>query len=68
MLAVSFKDYAPETIRVAEELSARVADVSFAVGEASDRLFQSLAAPTCLAQMLVVALGHRLAEHSGAAA
>lgn len=85
LLAVSFKDYAPETIRVAEELSARgvpvvaitdtplasitrVADVAFAIGEGSDRLFQSMAAPMCLAQTLVVALGHRLTEHSGAAA
>ena len=41
---------------------ARLATVSFEVGEAKHRPFRSLVAPICLAQSLVVALGHRLAE------
>lgn len=41
---------------------AGLAEVVFEVGEGRHRLFRSLAAPLCLAQTLVVALGHRLAE------
>ena len=45
---------------------ARLAKVSFEVGEAKNRPFRSLVAPICLAQSLVVGLGHRLAERQGA--
>jgi len=44
---------------------ARFASVTFEVGDSSERLFRSLAAPLCLAQALVVALGHRLAARPG---
>jgi DNA-binding MurR/RpiR family transcriptional regulator len=38
------------------------AQVCFELGLASDRAFRSLVAPLCLAQALVVAAGHHLAE------
>lgn len=38
------------------------AQVCFELGPASDRAFRSLVAPLCLAQALVVAAGHHLAE------
>jgi hypothetical protein len=44
---------------------ARIADVSFEIGEPRNRPFRSLVAPICLAQSLVVALGHRLAVRQG---
>jgi DNA-binding MurR/RpiR family transcriptional regulator len=44
---------------------ARIAEVSFEIGEPRNRPFRSLVAPICLAQSLVVALGHRLAEPGG---
>jgi DNA-binding MurR/RpiR family transcriptional regulator len=82
LIAVSFKDYARETVEVAGELAgrgvpviaitdnplgpfARMADVSFEIGEPRNRPFRSLVAPICLAQSLVVALGHRLAVRQG---
>lgn len=84
LVVISFKDYAPETVRVGRDLAARgvpvvaitdtalapvasFADVTFEVGEGKHRLFRSLAAPLCLAQTLVVALGHRLTEQAGSA-
>lgn len=44
---------------------ARSATVAFDLGDASDRPFRSLVEPLCLAQALVVSVGHRLAEKSG---
>ena len=41
---------------------ARNAAVAFDLGDSSDRPFRSLVEPMCLAQSLVVSLGHRLAE------
>jgi len=41
---------------------ARSATVAFDLGDASDRPFRSLVEPMCLAQALVVAVGHELAE------
>ena len=41
---------------------ARSATVSFDLGDASDRPFRSLVEPLCLAQALVVSVGHELAE------
>lgn len=43
----------------------RSATVCFELGEARYRPFRSLVAPICLAQSIVVALGHRLAARSG---
>jgi DNA-binding MurR/RpiR family transcriptional regulator len=44
---------------------AGIASVTFDIGEAKSRPFRSLVAPICLAQSLVVALGHRLADRNG---
>ena len=44
---------------------ARSATVAFDLGDASDRPFRSLVEPLCLAQALVVSVGHQLAEKSG---
>ena len=44
---------------------ANIASVCFELGEARYRPFRSLVAPICLAQSIVVALGHRLAARSG---
>jgi DNA-binding MurR/RpiR family transcriptional regulator len=41
---------------------ARSATVAFDVGDSSDRPFRSLVEPMCLAQALVVSVGHQLAE------
>jgi len=41
---------------------ARSATVSFDLGDPSDRPFRSLVEPLCLAQALVVSVGHQLAE------
>jgi DNA-binding MurR/RpiR family transcriptional regulator len=41
---------------------ARSASVAFDLGDASDRPFRSLVEPLCLAQSLVVSVGHALAE------
>jgi DNA-binding MurR/RpiR family transcriptional regulator len=82
MIIVSFKDYSPDVIEVAAELSkrrvplivitdnligpfSRFATVCFELGEARYRPFRSLVAPICLAQSIVVALGHRLAARPG---
>jgi DNA-binding MurR/RpiR family transcriptional regulator len=46
---------------------ARSATVAFDLGDASDRPFRSLVEPLCLAQALVVSVGHELAEPSAAA-
>ena len=43
---------------------ARSATVAFDLGDASDRPFRSLVEPMCLAQALVVSVGHRLEETS----
>lgn len=44
---------------------AKLAKVSFEIGESRTRPFRSLVAPICLAQSLVVALGHKLAVRQG---
>jgi DNA-binding MurR/RpiR family transcriptional regulator len=41
---------------------ARSATVAFDLGDASDRPFRSLVEPLCLAQALVVSVGHEIAE------
>jgi DNA-binding MurR/RpiR family transcriptional regulator len=43
----------------------KVAKVSFEIGELRTRPFRSLVAPICLAQSLVVALGHKLTTRQG---
>lgn len=45
---------------------ARSATVAFDLGDASDRPFRSLVEPLCLAQALVVSVGHKLADKSAA--
>jgi DNA-binding MurR/RpiR family transcriptional regulator len=45
---------------------ARVAAVAFDLGDSSDRPFRSLVEPICLAQALVVSVGHELAERANA--
>src|SRR5688500_6442366 len=42
---------------------ARNATVAFDLGDPSDRPFRSLVEPICLAQALVVSVGHALADH-----
>lgn len=44
---------------------AKIAKVSFEIGELRTRPFRSLVAPICLAQSLVVALGHKLTARNG---
>jgi DNA-binding MurR/RpiR family transcriptional regulator len=78
LVIVSFKDYAPEVVRVATEVAARgipvvcvtdsplspvanVATVSLEIADAKVRPFRSLVAPICLAQSIVLALGHVVA-------
>lgn len=82
LLVVSFKDYAPEVVRVATEVAARgipviaitdnplspiagLATVSLEIAETKERPFRSLVAPICLAQSIVVALGHAVASGNG---
>lgn len=43
---------------------ARSASVAFDLGDASDRPFRSLVEPLCLAQSLVVSVGHEIAQPS----
>jgi DNA-binding MurR/RpiR family transcriptional regulator len=43
---------------------ARSATIAFDLGDAGDRPFRSLVEPMCLAQALVVSVGHRLADES----
>jgi DNA-binding MurR/RpiR family transcriptional regulator len=45
---------------------AKVAKVSFEIGELRAKPFRSLVAPICLAQSLVVSLGHKLTSRNGA--
>jgi DNA-binding MurR/RpiR family transcriptional regulator len=54
----------PVVVITDTELSplARSATVSFDLGDASDRPFRSLVEPLCLAQALVVSVGHEIAE------
>jgi DNA-binding MurR/RpiR family transcriptional regulator len=44
---------------------AKIAKVSFEIGELRSRPFRSLVAPICLAQSLVVSLGHKLTARQG---
>ena len=43
----------------------RAASVAFQLGDDSNRPFRSLVEPLCLAQSLVVSVGHHLAERNG---
>lgn len=45
---------------------AKIAKVSFEIGELRTKPFRSLVAPICLAQSLVVSLGHKLTSRNGA--
>jgi DNA-binding MurR/RpiR family transcriptional regulator len=44
----------------------KIAKVSFEIGELRTKPFRSLVAPICLAQSLVVSLGHKLTTRNGA--
>jgi DNA-binding MurR/RpiR family transcriptional regulator len=83
LIAVSFRNYTPETVDIAQgchdrgvpviaitdtPLSplVRAATVAFELGDDSSRPFRSLVEPLCLAQALVVSVGHQLAERNGA--
>jgi len=78
LLAISFKDYSPEVVSLAEDMGQRGlavvaitdgplsplaanASVAFELAEDEAHAFRSLVAPLCLAQSLVVALGHHIA-------
>jgi DNA-binding MurR/RpiR family transcriptional regulator len=78
LIAISFKDYAPEVVRAVETLTERKvplititdapfspiagpASVTFELPDRHGRAFRSLVAPMCLAQSLVVTLGHQIA-------
>lgn len=78
LLAISFKDYSPEVVSLAEDMGQRglgvvaitdgplsplaaTASVAFELAEDESHAFRSLVAPLCLAQSLVVALGHHIA-------
>ncbi len=80
LLAISFKDYSPEVVTLADEMRQRglavvtitdgplsplaaSAAVAFEVAEDETHAFRSLVAPLCLAQSLVVALGHHIASN-----
>jgi DNA-binding MurR/RpiR family transcriptional regulator len=84
LIAVSFRNYTPETVDIAAECRSRgvpvisitdtplsplvrSATVAFELGDDSGRPFRSLVEPLCLAQSLVVSVGHYLAERNGAA-
>ena len=79
LIAISFKDYAPEVARVVGECAgrgnkivaitdsalspiAKHASVRFELVDDIGHPFRSLIAPMCLAQSLVVAFGHHLAN------
>lgn len=78
LVAISFKDYSPDVVSLAQDLKERglaviaitdgplsplaaVASIAFELHEDETHAFRSLVAPMCLAQSLVVALGHRIA-------
>jgi DNA-binding MurR/RpiR family transcriptional regulator len=82
LLAISFKDYSPDVVSLAKELSERgvsviaitdgplsplaaCAAITFELHEDETHAFRSLVAPMCLAQSLVVALGHQIAGGAG---
>jgi DNA-binding MurR/RpiR family transcriptional regulator len=84
LIAVSFRNYTPETVEIAEACRkrgasvlaitdgplsplARFATVRFELGDDSSQPFRSLVEPLCLAQSLVVSLGHHLAERANGA-
>jgi DNA-binding MurR/RpiR family transcriptional regulator len=83
LMVASFKDYAPDTVRVATDVAARgipviaitdsplspiasIASVSLEIAETKVRPFRSLVAPLCLAQSIVVALGHTVTSDGDA--
>lgn len=83
VIAISFRNYTGEVIEIADSCSrrgahviaitdsrlsplVRVSTLSFAIGD-DGAAFRSLVEPIVLAQSLVVAVGHRLAERNGRA-
>ena len=83
LIAVSFRNYTPETVDIAQAChdrgvpviaitdtplspTVRSATVAFELGDDSSRAFRSLVEPLCLAQAIVVSVGHHLAERNGA--
>ncbi len=81
LVAISYQDYSPEVLAVAERMHGRgvsviaitdellsplvqLASVSFQVEDAAVHDFRSLGASLCLAQALVIALGHQLEGRS----
>jgi DNA-binding MurR/RpiR family transcriptional regulator len=82
LVAVSFRNYSPDTVEVAALCHARgvpvvaitdgplsplvsSASVVLEIGDDSSQPFRSLVEPLCLAESLVVSLGHHIAEHPG---
>jgi DNA-binding MurR/RpiR family transcriptional regulator len=78
LVAISFKDYSPDVVSLAEDMKERGlsvlaitdgplsplaanAAIAFELHEDETHTFRSLVAPMCLAQSLVVALGHQIA-------
>jgi DNA-binding MurR/RpiR family transcriptional regulator len=78
LVAISFKDYSPDVVSLAEDAKERGlsviaitdgplsplaanASIAFELHEDETHAFRSLVAPLCLAQSLVVALGHQIA-------
>ena len=78
LVAISFKDYSPDVVSLAQDLKERglaviaitdgplsplaaAAAIAFELHEDETHAFRSLVAPMCLAQSLVVALGHQIA-------
>lgn len=83
LVAVSFRNYSPDTVEIAALCHARgvpvvaitdgplsplvsSASVVLEIGDDSSKPFRSLVEPLCLAESLVVSLGHRIAEQPGA--
>ena len=81
LLAISFRNYSPKVIELAQSARASgqdvvvitdapmsplvtAATVAFDLGDASDRPFASLVEPLCLAQALVVSVGHAVEQRA----
>jgi len=79
LVAVSFRNYSPDTVEIAALCHARgvpvvaitdgplsplvqSASVTLEIGDDSSQPFRSLVQPLCLAESLVVSLGHHIAE------
>jgi DNA-binding MurR/RpiR family transcriptional regulator len=83
LIAISFRNYAPETVEIAAACRERAvpvvaitdhrlsplvpnSTVCFELGDDASRPFRSLVEPLCLAQSLVVSVGHFLADRNNA--